>query len=392
MTFRHPFDPEEAARAWRARERPDNELPVAVPWNVVVGSGDDALAFITGATVYSNGIELSLEVRKRPAAPSRGRHRDRGGLFDPFDEQGAFHLALEYADGRRYVHGRSSSWGTPAPDDIQLTMHHGSSGDTSSTTSFYLTPVPPADHVVVHFAWPKAGIPKTATRIPTAAVVEAARQVRTLWPGANIPRTTRPEDEVPAATGAAHLRHLLASEVTPLVRTDFSDDEAWEEVVHRVIRPVDFDDPDHDLVMQTIIVDLDDISPDHHDPEDDSTYLAGITAVDDRGHDGLAPEQLPALLGHDVDPADDGEAAYGYVLLADRRSMSEARTGDELTVVYVDLAADPEDERTFPGRSFRVVDREIAAIEANLSIANMDFADFADGTEPDGVFRGFRDD
>ena len=39
--------------------------------------------------------------------------------------------------------------------------------------------------------------------------------------------------------------------------------------------------------------------------------------------------------------------------------------------------------------SFRALPREIAAIEANLSIANMDFADFANSAGEDGVFRGF---
>ena len=34
---------------------------------------------------------------------------------------------------------------------------------------------------------------------------------------------------------------------------------------------------------------------------------------------------------------------------------------------------------------------EVALIEANLSIANMDFEEFADSVGPDGVFRGFDD-
>ena len=48
-----------------------------------------------------------------------------------------------------------------------------------------------------------------------------------------------------------------------------------------------------------------------------------------------------------------------------------------------------EDFNTFPGRTFRCVVEEVASIEANLSIANMDFHEFADNVEADGVFRGF---
>jgi hypothetical protein len=44
---------------------------------------------------------------------------------------------------------------------------------------------------------------------------------------------------------------------------------------------------------------------------------------------------------------------------------------------------------TEPGRSFRVVPAEVWGIENNLSTANMDFAEFADEADADGVFRGF---
>jgi hypothetical protein len=42
-----------------------------------------------------------------------------------------------------------------------------------------------------------------------------------------------------------------------------------------------------------------------------------------------------------------------------------------------------------PGRGFRVVPAELWGVENNLSIANMDFAEFAHHADPDGVFRGF---
>jgi hypothetical protein len=59
---------------------------------------------------------------------------------------------------------------------------------------------------------------------------------------------------------------------------------------------------------------------------------------------------------------------------------------------YVDLSVAPEDAEEFGwvyGREFRCEVGEVASIEANLSIANMDFEEFADGVEDDGVFRGF---
>ncbi|WP_185994324.1 DUF6924 domain-containing protein [Nocardioides campestrisoli] len=155
---------------------------------------------------------------------------------------------------------------------------------------------------------------------------------------------------------------------TPLIRTDFASDSAWSVVVEQVTKPVDFDDPDNT------------------DPGDDG-YVPYVVIVDDpefTGVDGPAlAEALPTI------------ESGGYVLLADARCMEEATAGGELTLAYVDLSvSDPEDAElfnSFMGRTFRCAVAEIASIEANLSIANMDFHEFADNAYPDGVFRGFAD-
>ena len=42
-----------------------------------------------------------------------------------------------------------------------------------------------------------------------------------------------------------------------------------------------------------------------------------------------------------------------------------------------------------PGRTFRVIPSEMWAVENNLSLANMDFAEFAEAVDQDGIFRGF---
>lgn len=166
------------------------------------------------------------------------------------------------------------------------------------------------------------------------------------------------------------IREAFESDSTPLVRTDFTSDPAWQTVVTAVSKPVDFDDPEN------------------ADPGDGG-YAPNLTVVDDRAFEGLSA----AVLGEAFQP---GEDAFGYALLADGRSMAEALAGGELTVDYVDLSiTDPEEAElfdSFMGRSFRCAAAEIASIEANLSIANLDFRDFADGTEPDGVFRGFAAD
>ncbi|WP_395695573.1 DUF6924 domain-containing protein [Nocardioides sp.] len=165
------------------------------------------------------------------------------------------------------------------------------------------------------------------------------------------------------------LAEVMADEGTPLIRTDFADDHAWQRVIEAVSKPVDFDDPDN------------------LEPGDDA-YALYVVAIDDRTFEGVTGSSLGEAV-----TVTDGTA--GYVLLADARSMEELRAGSELTVDYVDLSvSSPEDAELFDsflGRTFRCAVSEIASIEANLSIANMDFGEFADNTDPDGVFRGFHD-
>jgi hypothetical protein len=52
------------------------------------------------------------------------------------------------------------------------------------------------------------------------------------------------------------------------------------------------------------------------------------------------------------------------------------------------LAVDLYDE---PGRAFRLPPRWYADVSANLSIANMDFQEFADAADESGTYRGLGD-
>ena len=55
------------------------------------------------------------------------------------------------------------------------------------------------------------------------------------------------------------------------------------------------------------------------------------------------------------------------------------------TLLFVDFSEQTEQV----DRTFRSIPSEVEPIVANLSLANMDFAEFAHSTDPDWVFRGF---
>ena len=156
------------------------------------------------------------------------------------------------------------------------------------------------------------------------------------------------------------------STITPLLRTDATDDAAWERVVAAVNAELDVGDEGLES------------------EEGDAGYLPNIEPVEARDLEGATPESVAAAWHR---------RNHGYVLIADERTMREAAAGADPTVVYVDLASTDDDEVELGwvyGRSFRAPASEVAGIEANLSIANMDFEDFADQADlDDGVFRGF---
>nr|WP_146752941.1 hypothetical protein [Micromonospora saelicesensis] len=70
-----------------------------------------------------------------------------------------------------------------------------------------------------------------------------------------------------------------------------------------------------------------------------------------------------------------------YLFLADATTMADV----ERPLLALDLAEEP-------GRTFRVPPRWYADVSANLTIANMDFAEFANAIDRSDTYRGFDGD
>ncbi|MET8627377.1 hypothetical protein ABZW30_27105 [Kitasatospora sp. NPDC004669] len=90
--------------------------------------------------------------------------------------------------------------------------------------------------------------------------------------------------------------------------------------------------------------------------------------MDDPTHQDLTAEQLIGLTPDN----------RTFLLAVDSTALA--------TEEYPLLVVRRHEER---GQMFRVVATELHSVENNLSIANMDFAEFADKVDEDGVFRGF---
>jgi len=135
------------------------------------------------------------------------------------------------------------------------------------------------------------------------------------------------------------VKELPESVDSLVIRTDFSDDAAWQ----RICREVD---------------------------AGDGEFFAYVAYVNDREYEGIGIEDLTAL----------GRRGpwRGFLFAVDHETVANP----EHPILVVDLVHEP-------GRSFRAIPHEMPGIENNLSIANMDFVDFAESVDADGVFRGF---
>jgi len=129
-----------------------------------------------------------------------------------------------------------------------------------------------------------------------------------------------------------------------LVRTDYSDDGAWQAA----------------LSAATAVYAMDDFE----------RIGARLRSVESAGLSNLTPEELVALAR---------EGFIGQIAVADARTMRDQ------TVLFVDF----NELRGQVGRTFRSIPSEVEPIVANLSLSNMDFDEFADNTDADGIFRGF---
>ncbi|MFE0652477.1 DUF6924 domain-containing protein [Streptomyces sp. NPDC059534] len=109
---------------------------------------------------------------------------------------------------------------------------------------------------------------------------------------------------------------------------------------------------------------------------DDSHENPFATYVSDHAFKGVSVQALV-----DADAAADDDDALCYLFVADALTM----TDEEHSLLAVDLYDEP-------GRTFRVPPRWYADVSANLTISNMDFAEFADAADASGTFRGFDGD
>jgi len=161
-------------------------------------------------------------------------------------------------------------------------------------------------------------------------------------------------------TNEAPMNSILPNYNPLVVRTDFSDDDAWQAVRAGVLE-IPPDVREYIVAMKAINAAA------GVDVSGFGEPVEFVNIVDDVQNAGRGTDEVLQLAAeHDA-----------CVFVVDRQTISSA----DHPVLVVDLSH----ER---GRTFRAIPTEVGGIASNLSIANMDWEDFADNVDPDGVFRG----
>jgi uncharacterized protein DUF6924 len=137
------------------------------------------------------------------------------------------------------------------------------------------------------------------------------------------------------------MKHIPKTENALILRTDFSDQPAWEAIC-RIIRS----------------------------PRDIFRFRANVNFVDDVEYAGITKAQLLELIPRDYN--------HTFIIVADRTAIALP----EHPLLVIDLYEGS-------GREFRAIPSRVQGVENNLSIANMDFEEFANFVDKDGIFRGF---
>jgi len=161
----------------RRFEPPENEIPVALPQNVLLARTDDVAVALLGLQVSSTGVSFHLTVRARAAALRRLDQRLTELVWDRGPRRDRFLLGVEFSDGRR-----GSSLPTGGSEGVLLHSRGGGGGETSIDQKWWLSPLPSEGPLRVVVRCPELGIGETSVELDGTAIRQAADDVVTLWP------------------------------------------------------------------------------------------------------------------------------------------------------------------------------------------------------------------
>lgn len=138
------------------------------------------------------------------------------------------------------------------------------------------------------------------------------------------------------------MKQIPQTENALILRTDFSNQAIWEAIYREIQKPVGI-----------------------------FRFRANVDFLDGAEYAGITRQQLLELIPQNYN--------HTFIVIVDQMAISHP----DHPLLIVDLYEGS-------GNEFRAIPSQIQGIENNLSIANMDFEEFAEAVDEDGIFRDFR--
>lgn len=184
---------------------PENEIPVSIPVNAVLGRTADASIAVVGVEGYTTGLRFRLAVRMRTRAPSvEGISRVLTGYHSPGDDPDQrLLLGVEFSDGRR----ASNLGGGPLPEYLPdptaplLSPCGGGGGDRAQDLDYWLSPLPPDGDLLLVCACAPLKVPESRVVIDGGVIARAGASAIVLWPPAPFDDEPAPIPPRPPADG-----------------------------------------------------------------------------------------------------------------------------------------------------------------------------------------------
>jgi hypothetical protein len=161
----------------RRMNKPENELPTALPMNRLLSRTPDLAVALLGLQAYTTGVAFELVARARGLEDPEADNR-LGEIFWGRSGNTQFLLGVEFADGRR-----ASSLPFPGRSgDIVFHQGSGSGGETAVDQEWWLSPLPPDGPLLVVARCPEIGLEETVVELDGTAIRRAGESAVVLWP------------------------------------------------------------------------------------------------------------------------------------------------------------------------------------------------------------------
>jgi hypothetical protein len=161
----------------RRMNRPENEMPTALPMNRLLLRTPEVAVALLGLQAYTTGVAFQLAARARMVGGTVGENRLNDLFWDHRSDGARFLFGVEFPDGRR-----ASTLSRPGiSGDLVFHAGAGSGGRTSVDQEWWLSPLPPEGPLRVVARCPEIGLEETAVELDGTAIRRAGEAATVLW-------------------------------------------------------------------------------------------------------------------------------------------------------------------------------------------------------------------